>query len=89
MAKPDTEPLTVTDENFGALLIQGLKEALAFERGERGLVRRLPVGGPSESLPTKPPDGALSGASGKSRPLAATAQPRPCGAPGGAGGGPR
>jgi len=28
------EPLEVTDENFGAILIAGLKEAIAFERGE-------------------------------------------------------
>jgi len=28
------EPLEVTDENFGAVLIAGLKEAIAFERGE-------------------------------------------------------
>ncbi len=28
------EPLEVTDENFGAVLITGLKEAIAFERGE-------------------------------------------------------
>jgi putative transcriptional regulator len=34
MGDPNTEPLTVTEENFGALLIQGLKEAIAFERGE-------------------------------------------------------
>jgi putative transcriptional regulator len=31
-AKP--EPLEVTDENFGAVLITGVKEAIAFERGE-------------------------------------------------------
>lgn len=34
MDNPNTEPLVVTDENFGALLIQGLQEAIAFERGE-------------------------------------------------------
>lgn len=34
MGDPNTEPLVVTDENFGALLIQGLQEAVAFERGE-------------------------------------------------------
>jgi len=34
MNDPKTEPLVVTDENFGALLIQGLEEAVAFERGE-------------------------------------------------------
>jgi putative transcriptional regulator len=34
MVDPNTEPLVVTDENFGALLIQGLQEAVAFERGE-------------------------------------------------------
>ncbi|MCA1669556.1 MAG: helix-turn-helix domain-containing protein [Thermomicrobia bacterium] len=28
------EPLEVTDENFGAVLIAGLKEAIAFDRGE-------------------------------------------------------
>ncbi len=28
------EPLEVTDENFGSVLIAGLKEAIAFERGE-------------------------------------------------------
>lgn len=34
MMNQDNEPVEVTDENFGALLIQGVKEALAFERGE-------------------------------------------------------
>ncbi len=34
MNDPTIEPLVVTDENFGALLIQGLQEAIAFERGE-------------------------------------------------------
>jgi putative transcriptional regulator len=34
MDTKNIERLEVTDENFGALLIQGLQEAVAFERGE-------------------------------------------------------
>ncbi len=34
MDDPKIEPLVVTEENFGAVLIQGLQEAIAFERGE-------------------------------------------------------
>lgn len=34
MDDPNAESLVVTDENFGALLIQGLQEAVAYERGE-------------------------------------------------------
>ncbi len=30
----EIEPLEVTEENFGAVLIAGVKEAIAFERGE-------------------------------------------------------
>lgn len=30
----EIEPLEVTEENFGAILIAGVKEAIAFERGE-------------------------------------------------------
>ena len=32
---PDLEPLEVTDENFGDLLIQSAKDALAYVRGEQ------------------------------------------------------
>jgi putative transcriptional regulator len=41
MTKKDEDAIEVTSENFGELLIQGLKEALAIERGEAVAARRV------------------------------------------------
>ncbi|HEX9937803.1 MAG TPA: helix-turn-helix domain-containing protein [Longimicrobium sp.] len=41
MSSERDEPIEVTDENFGDLLIQGLREVLAIERGEAQPVRRV------------------------------------------------
>ncbi len=52
MDEPNAEPLVVTDENFGALLIQGLQEALAFERGEIAVRVRIRS---NATMPPPPP----------------------------------
>ena len=41
MNERDHEAIEVTDANFGELLIQGLEEALAIERGEAEAPRRI------------------------------------------------
>jgi len=41
MTKKDHEAIEVTSENFGELLLQGLNEALAIERGEAVAARRV------------------------------------------------
>jgi putative transcriptional regulator len=41
MTKKDHDAIVVTSENFGELLLQGLQEALAIERGEAVAARRV------------------------------------------------
>ena len=41
MTKKDHDAIEVTSENFGELLLQGLNEALAIERGEAVAARRV------------------------------------------------
>lgn len=41
MPKRDLDPIEVTEENFGDLLIEGLQEALAIRRGEKKPARRV------------------------------------------------
>jgi putative transcriptional regulator len=41
MTKKDHDAVEVTSENFGELLLQGLNEALAIERGEAVAARRV------------------------------------------------
>ena len=49
MEEREDSPIVVTEENFGELLIAGLKEVLAEKRGElepaRRVVRRTKAGG--------------------------------------------
>lgn len=40
MASNDEGAVAVTDENFGALLIEGLQEAVAVSRGEQEPAKR-------------------------------------------------
>lgn len=40
MASKNQEPVVVTEENFGELLIEGLREAVAVRRGEREPARK-------------------------------------------------
>jgi hypothetical protein len=40
MASNSDEAVTVTDENFGELLIEGLEEALAVARGDQEPAQR-------------------------------------------------
>lgn len=49
-------PLIVTRENFGALLIRGLEEAVAFERGE--ITARVRIRSRAEIAPPPPYDAA-------------------------------
>lgn len=42
MASNNDEAVAVSEENFGELLIEGLREALAVRRGEREPARRTP-----------------------------------------------
>jgi hypothetical protein len=46
----EDSPIEVTDENFGELLIAGLREALAVERGELQPARRV-ISGAREETP--------------------------------------
>lgn len=41
MTKKEEDAIEVTSENFGELLTEGLKEALAIERGEAAAARRV------------------------------------------------
>jgi hypothetical protein len=41
MASNDDEAVAVTEENFGELLIEGLREALAVRRGKQEPARRI------------------------------------------------
>lgn len=41
MTKRDDDAIEVTNENFGELLLQGLNEVLAIERGEAIAARRI------------------------------------------------
>jgi hypothetical protein len=43
MDEREDSPIEVTNENFGELLIAGLREALAVERGELEPARRVIV----------------------------------------------
>lgn len=52
MVDNNEEAVTVTEENFGDLLIEGLEEALAVSRGEREAARTT-----SRRIPAKD-DGA-------------------------------
>lgn len=53
---PDLEPLEVTDENFGDLLVQSAKDALAYVRGEQtgARVRMRAAAEPALTMP--PPE---------------------------------
>lgn len=53
--KKEIEPLVVTDENFGAVLIAGLKEAIAFERGELAARVRVRHRTPADATVHAPP----------------------------------
>lgn len=41
MERRDAGPVEVDDENFGALLVEGLEEALAVARGESAAALRV------------------------------------------------
>lgn len=49
------EPLEVTEENFGAVLIAGVKEAIAFERGELSARVRVRHRTPADVVVSPPP----------------------------------
>ncbi|MDQ2784804.1 MAG: helix-turn-helix domain-containing protein [Chloroflexota bacterium] len=51
----DIEPLEVTEENFGAVLIAGVKEAIAFERGELPARVRVRHRTPADAVVSAPP----------------------------------
>ena len=56
MVRRDAGPVEVDDENFGALLVEGLEEALAVARGESvpaRRVRRLTARGASVRPPAR------------------------------------
>lgn len=49
------ERLEVTEENFGAILIAGVKEAIAFERGELAARVRVRHRTPTDAVVSAPP----------------------------------
>jgi putative transcriptional regulator len=51
----EIEPLEVTEENFGAILIAGVREAIAFERGELAARVRVRHRTPADATVHAPP----------------------------------
>lgn len=74
-AGDDHDEITVTDENFGALLIESLQEARAIQKGELAPARRVRRVGTARGSVVQPPPRYLAGAIARIREQMGLSQP--------------